>query len=285
MVSREYDRAPPRRNEDAYASQQRELREPDGGRGRREYPPEYPPLRVGAEAGYPRRDEYLVPRRDDSRASDGYREYESARGDDRGVDARKYGVGGGGGGRGDYRSEYVDRGRADSQSYPSNVDRAQHASYPDDNHDTWPRGEGGAVRTSDQQWDRRAASPPREARGADAGDARNYNPAYGDAYAAQAVAGSKEGMRDAGSAPGAREVDSLPPNDLRKSLVRDASVSSGSWGGSQAGGAGAAHAPQSAAQASEGGVEVISDVEAKRRRQRAERFSAAAASQVCEREG
>ena len=279
-VNKDYDRAPPRRNEDFmprsprrnedyYASQQRE---PDAGRGRRDYTHEYPPPRAGAEAGYPRRDEY--PRRDDGRASEGHRDYESARVDDRGVDARKYA-----GGRGDYRGEYADKGRADSHTYAADVDRSQQASYPYENHDVWPR--TGVARTSDPHWDRRGASPPREARGADAGDARNFSQAYGDAFANQPGAIGEEGVRDAGSAgAGVREMDSLPPNDLRKSLVRDASVSSGSCAGSQAGGAGSAPAQAAAGHAGQEG-EIISDVEAQRRRQRAERFSAGLASQVC----
>ena len=296
-MPRDMDRSTPRREpmrpDDYYVS--------GGGRGD-DYPPrvsEYPPRAV-SDAAYSRRDDY-PPRRDGVRAPEGYREVEEPRGDRRPADLRGYGAG-----REDMDRDRrrpvdggMDGGRMQSQSHGSHAHddyRPQSGAYSHsrgaiyEDSGGWPR--GASARVPDKNLDRRPSSPPRTARSADSGDhVRGSNQARNDTYARPPSVNGEEGMREAsGPVEGAREVDSLPPSDLRRSLVRDANASSGSWPDSQSAllDAGAEAAPQEAAAATsetdtadDDKSEIISEVEAQRRRQRAERFSNPPLSQVC----
>ncbi len=267
-MPREMDRGPPRRepnrNDDHYASQRSG---PTGGE-RGDYTHGYPP-RGGGDAAYPRRDEY--PRRDGGRAPEGYREYEDVRGGDtRHLDARAY-VGG--------KGDNTESGRnMDSHSQVDDIDyrsqpKLRGAAFEHDD----VQSRAGGPRSLEQRQDRMPNSPPRAVRvGSDMDGSRNVTHAYQESYGTT-TGGRSEGIAGTG---GAREVDSLPPTDLRRVLrkgERDAS-SGGSWPASQKGPETMPAGEYHAGNTFEHKGETLSEIEAQRRRQRAERFSANAAN-------
>ena len=273
---------PPRREagrHDDFRDSQRPIPTERGeGRGDH-YVNDYPPR---ADAGYGHRDDYAGGR-------PGGREYR-AQGfsGDRGPEA------GYSGGRDYPGQDYTGAGRGEARGeahmHPPDM---SYRGAPGPVHDEWARGAGN--RGPDQRMDRRPVSPPRAARGAAETDD------FRGAYASPAAGSSERDARDGRAAMLGSRLDALPPTDLRRSLVRDvppaSSTSTGSHMASSHGAVNAASndAPQHPHAAALGGAppdgkvdgvhvngELISQVEAARRRKRDERFRAErlAANQV-----
>ena len=166
-----------------------------------------------------------------------------------------------------YNARQLDDGREgrmerDTRSQADDY-RARSSAYPPSRadgyqaEDRWSRGAGGDARSPQQYNDRMLGSPVVDGRG---GGQRYYDSApQGGGASLQAQHGGTDGRGG---------FDSLPPTDLRRSL--------GVGGGGGGGGSVPEAVPQHGADVGgREGDEKISDVEAQRRRQRAERFAAA----------
>lgn len=270
------DPSPPRREasrHDDYRDLQRPIAtERQGGRGG-DYMTDYPPRSdaVYGNRGPPRP-------REAERGPDGYSNFQGRSSGDRPSDA-------GYAGERDYQGQdYVEQGRGmegvRKRQHPQDVDYGAQSGPPQDD---WSRDRGEGGRVPDQRLDRRQMSPPRAVRGASETDDARI--AWGQGASSEYSDG---GRADRAAALGSR-LDSLPPSDLRRSLVREVPPATGSnmaapqafsttdsdTGSQQPPGPSFSGAPTDpkAEVVYENG-EAISQVEAIRRRQRTERFQA-----------